>query len=367
MQRGGAGNGTGHAVHLHADVIGIGIVADLLHLGNAAHNAQVRLRYVDSPVLNELLETPQGADALAGGSAGLHIVVEFLEVAVVHGLAGLLIVQAAILVQLSSDLDRGVHVGHAVEFDNDADVVAHSIPDGAYPVRDGLKLILGVQLLPLPVGAVGAVDALGTGAQALVICPQGIHLHSGEALGDGAPGLPGIVLRLYDGVVYFTPAQLDLAGVSLDLGIELAAQQLVHRQVRSLALDVPQGDVQSADGRKGDGSAAISPVRAVVQLLPDHLVIQGVHPQNEGRDLGDHGHGGIPAGHNGDPGFAPAADALIGVDAHTNGEPTGCGGFHNRLENVNACDLHSRSSFLNSCSCGFISAARSLSHTRRGP
>ena len=81
-------------------------------------------------------------------------------------------------------------------------------------------------------------------------------------------------------------------------------------------------------------------VRAVVQLLPDHLVIQGIHPQDEGRDLGDHGHGGVAAGHDRDAGLAPAADPLVRVDPDADGEPARSRGLHNCLENVNTRDLH---------------------------
>jgi hypothetical protein len=58
-------------------------------------------------------------------------------------------------------------------------------------------------------------------------------------------------------------------GVGEDAIAYRAAEQLVHRQAGRLALDVPQGEVDGADGGHRDRPA--SPVRPAVQVLPGVL------------------------------------------------------------------------------------------------
>src|SRR5690606_14447575 len=89
-----------------------------------------------------------------------------------------------------------------------------------------------------------------------------------------------------------------------------AADQLVHRLAAGLADDVPQGDVDAADG--GDRHAAGAVVLdAVVQVLPYHFDIEGVAADDPGTELRiDEGLGDM----GGPVAFAPAHDAVLRLD-----------------------------------------------------
>src|SRR5438105_3342817 len=52
-------------------------------------------------------------------------------------------------------------------------------------------------------------------------------------------------------------------------GATLTAEQLIHRHLRELALDVPQRDIDRRDGGHRDGPAP--PVGTAIEVLPDVL------------------------------------------------------------------------------------------------
>ena len=136
------------------------------------------------------------------------------------------------------------------------------------------------------------------------------------------------------------PAQLDLAGVGLNVLSDFAAQQLVHRQTSNLALNVPHGNIQRADCCKCDGTTTVSPVTAMVQLLPNHLMFQRIHTNNKGSHLANIGHCGITARHNRDAGLAPATDTFIGIHANAHGRPARDRRIYIYSENINTCNFH---------------------------
>src|SRR5690606_5172914 len=103
-----------------------------------------------------------------------------------------------------------------------------------------------------------------------------LHLDCGEAFFN-------VTLRLVDGF-FDQPIHIDevQAGrVGLHLVPECAAYQLVHGLTARLADDVPQGDVDAADGRDGHpaGTVILDPV---VQVFPDHFDVEGI-PADDAR------------------------------------------------------------------------------------
>jgi hypothetical protein len=134
--------------------------------------------------------------------------------------------------------------------------------------------------------------------------PCGAHLR-GAALERGEARL----LLLLD--------QLGLPGVGVDSHpvAGRAAQQLVDGDAERLPLDVPQGLVDAAQGRRQDGAAAVE--RVAVDRLPVVDDAARVLPDQRRRDLLDRGPDGQRAAF--DDGLAEADDPRVGV--HLEEEP----------------------------------------------
>ena len=106
-----------------------------------------------------------------------------------------------------------------------------------------------------------------------------------------------------------------LGGLAKDVVVDtqavarLAAQQLIDRYPEVLAGDVPEGDVDGAEGAH-DGRAA--KVARAVEVLPVMLDPQRVLADQVGRELVDDGLARLEVA----PGarFAQSHDALIGLD-----------------------------------------------------
>ena len=138
---------------------------------------------------------------------------------------------------------------------------------------------------------------------------------------------------------HIAPTELELAGVSAQVVPALAAQQLVDGRVERLTLDVPQGDVQSGDAGKDHGAAVLPPEGGFVELVPDDLVVQRVHADDQLGKIPDHPGGGRGGGSVGQSGLAVAIDALVRIDAAEDGTPCGAAGLD--LKNFYFCNFHS--------------------------
>ena len=130
-----------------------------------------------------------------------------------------------------------------------------------------------------------------------------LHLHALEAAGAVALGLAG------DPVDAFALLVEAAAGVSLD-PVAAGAEQLVDRQLRDLAGDVPQRDVDAADRLHHDAAPAVLP-GAREHLLPQPLDQQRVlADQQRLQGFLDDGRGRAAA----ETGLADADGAVIGFD-----------------------------------------------------
>lgn len=104
-----------------------------------------------------------------------------------------------------------------------------------------------------------------------------------------------------------------MAGIAAQLAVGLAAQQLVGRHAQRLAADIPQGNVDGADGGEHDGPAVQAPKRLAVERVPHRFAVYGVHAEDELSKIPQQAAGPVADG-VGDARLAKAADAAAGVD-----------------------------------------------------
>ena len=160
------------------------------------------------------------------------------------------------------------------------------------------------------------------------------------ALGHGLLGLAGVVVRGALGDDVGAPAELQLAGVGAQLFAALTAQQLVDGGVVVLALDVPERNIDGRDSGEDHRAAILAPEGGAVQLIPDDLMLQRVHADDElGKVLYDAERCdlGLAVGQSG---FTVAVDAFVGVDAADDGAPVAVFQIGFQMQDVNLCDFH---------------------------
>ena len=175
---------------------------------------------------------------------------------------------------------------------------------------------------------------------AVGVIVEEVQLHAVITLGHGNPAVLRVFFRRAAFVVGAgAPSIGELAGVGAQVVPALAAQQLVDRHVERLALDVPQGDVQGGDAGKDDGTAVLAPEGGLVELVPDDLVVQRVHADDQGRQIPDHAEGGGSGDAIGQSGLAVAVDALVRINTAEDGPPGSA--FRDLfLDDVDFRDLH---------------------------
>ena len=101
-----------------------------------------------------------------------------------------------------------------------------------------------------------------------------------------------------------------IVGIADDFVAHPAAEQLVHRHAKRLALDVPQGDVDGRDGRAQDALGGKK--AAAEQPLPDVFYAKGVLAhQNFFEVLDGADHRLLAAGQTG---LAHAEDPFVGIN-----------------------------------------------------
>ncbi len=174
---------------------------------------------------------------------------------------------------------------------------------GGRPQVLGRKVSVGRLVEHLVAGdAVGAGQARHAGLQANGLVAHGLVLH-----------------RLGDGVVDGLAVGVTVDGDARSAG---AAQQLIDRQARDLALDVPQRHVDGRQGGHGHRTAA--PVRAAIEELPDVLDLMGVTADQAGDHVipqeADHRQFAPVQGGVADPG-----DSVLGRDLQRHEVAAGTG------------------------------------------
>ena len=110
------------------------------------------------------------------------------------------------------------------------------------------------------------------------------------------------------------PFGVVAGGVGADTGRGGAAQQRVDRLPLGPAEEIPEGEVDAAEGHDGDAAAPVGD-RGCVELVPQALdvggAVAGFVQQQFAQVAVDHLHGGHTAA-----AIAVAADAGVGFDAH---------------------------------------------------
>lgn len=146
----------------------------------------------------------------------------------------------------------------------------------------------------------------------------------------------------------FAPVELKLGGVGTQLGIGLAAEQLIHRNTQGLAADIPQGDVDARHAGHDDTAVAHAPEREAMQAIPNLLIVHGIETENALGEIDRHAKTGTLCVAIRDTHLAEARDALIGVDADehgmprdiTNGDLSGNRGLLEAANDLDARDFH---------------------------
>ena len=206
VQRRRDGQVGGADVQLHAAVVGLGQVADLLSLGDAAAGAQVRLGQLQCAALQHGQELPAVIQPLAmgQGQAGLP---GDVPGDLAGGVAGLLVGKGVILFKPLGHLQGGGGVGLPVVLDEDVDVRSHRLANRRHPALHSVQHLGGLQ----------AAHAHKAHAHALLVGLGQVELEGGVPLLHGAQR----VLRKFLRGAHPRPAVAllaPLAPVELQLG-----------------------------------------------------------------------------------------------------------------------------------------------------
>ena len=145
-------------------------------------------------------------------------------------------------------------------------------------------------------------------------CPVQVPWHgNGERVADPGHRRPGL-----DGIASHAPGALHArlsaaAGVDADLVPRGASEELVDRQARDLSEDIPQGDIDGAEG--GAEKHAHVPAVPAVEPLPKILDVRGILADEVALQvfdaLGDRAHLVVA-----DRALAQSRDPLVGADLH---------------------------------------------------
>ena len=225
-------------------IVCFGQCADLLAGGDAAYSADVRADILAGMACHQHLELPQVDGALAGGDGYAHLAGDFGHGIHVVGRHGILKDHRAVRLDGTAKRDRFRQSHAAVDFQHEVEVRA-----------DGLTADAHLLHFPLdPAGVEFALSVRGTG-------------------GSVAEDLRGRKAHLLQLLILFHQL-LTVFGDVHDRSVDthliagLAAQQLVDRHTQSLALDVPQCDVDGRDRAHDDRAAEINrPQEILVEVL----------------------------------------------------------------------------------------------------
>ena len=231
----------------HGDVFGLGHDGDLLEFGDAAGVGDVGLQDIHGVVVDDVGEGEFGVEAFAGGDGDGDFAADFEEFAYAFLGYGLFVEEGVVFLEAVAEFD-GVHdVELGVGFDEDVDLVADGFADLGDSGFGDCRFSLG--------------DLVVVGLR------EWIELHGGVAHVDDDFCLFGV---LFGRAGVCVPA----VGVDADSVSLRSAEELVYGAIKDLAFEVPEGDVDAADG--GHGEAAAFARGVVVHIGPDRLGVKGV-------------------------------------------------------------------------------------------
>src|SRR3954447_10362308 len=264
--------GMRHAFH----AVGRGQHRDVLAFGDTAGRANIRLHDVHRLAHDRVAKAPAGEFVLAAGHRHIERAGHFDVTVDILRRDRLLEPFDVEFLQLAAEPDRGRYAEAMIGVDHQLDVGANGISHRL----DALKI---------------AIDR----------AEPDLHLDRLEALGDISGGF---LDRFVDQPLHV--GEIKSGGIAIHLAAERAANQLVDRLVARLADDVPERDVDAADC--GDRHT-LRPVilDSVIEVLPDHLDIEGIAADHARRQLAvDEGFGD----RGGAVAFAPADNPVICLD-----------------------------------------------------
>lgn len=199
--------------------VGFGQGANLDGIGDAADVDQVRLEDVRASGSGQIAELGDGGHAFAGGNGHVGDGCDVGQPAVVFGAHGLFVKEGPGELEFPGQAARHGNIGAAVKIEGDVDVRPDGVAHRPGARHGGLDSAVGV-------------DGGQWGA--------GVHLDGPRAFSHHACGLFG---RGGGGVVVSAGPAVDLHAVA-----NAASEQLVHGEPGGFAGEVPEGDLNAAQG-----------------------------------------------------------------------------------------------------------------------
>ena len=327
------GDGAAANVDLRSAVVGMGHVADLLGLRQPAAQADIGLDDIDGALLKEIAVAPAGVNALAGGDGDVDGVAHLDHVLHVEGMAGLLIVEDAQVLQRMADLNGGRGISVGVHLNDDIQVLSTDLAHSSYTVVHRPDHTVLQRTGDLPGLALFAGDH------------DGVHLNGIIALRHGHTGDLRVLFGLHQTLLgeVGPPVVLELAGISTEIIVHLSAQQRVDGHAQRLALDIPQGNVDATDTCVDHGASAHAPEGLAENGLPNLLIVHGVHTDDLLGKILHHAEPGAPALAVGQTYLPESADPLIGIHPDDDRTPSAAGGpcvSTGDLHDIYADDFH---------------------------
>src|SRR5581483_3415246 len=276
-------------------VVGLGHRRDLLQLADPAGPGHVRHHVVGQAPLEDRQEFPAGVQPLADADPHRHLVAHLRERVKALRRYRLFEPADAVRRQPVREPDGRRHVVHRVRVDQELD----PRPDRLADAGDQLDAVL-----------------LGVGwARAVEVGDVPLRERGQERVGLDRPGAAAHLRhRALDRLGDRAP--LREVHVERDGRADGSAEQVVDRSAERLAADVPQRDVDRADG--GCRRAARADVgEGAEQPVPERFDVHWVLPDQQRLGLAQVGGDGAvrqPTRVAGD--LAPTGQALVGVDLH---------------------------------------------------
>ena len=275
------------------------------HLGDAADVGEGGADEVDVMMLDEGVEVPAIAPLFSGGEGDVDLLAEDGQVLLEgFGADGVFDEEGGEVFDFVAAADGFVEIEALVEVDAPFAVFADTFAGGGALFAEMRDALAGV------VGGVGG------------------KVHGAEAEGAvaGLDGEAGAVFDSHAG----GDAGDDAGGVvALAVVADHAAEKLVDGEVLDLALDVPEGEVECADGVCAFAAGGIE--EGAVHVLPEALDVLGVAADEAAGGGGKEVFGAA---------FADAGDAGVGLDGDDDVALVEEGRGVGRVVGADARDLH---------------------------
>ena len=244
---GDGANGGADVVWSHRDVFCLGHDGDLFELGYASGIGDIGLQNVDCMGVDDVGEWKLGVKAFASGDRNADFASDFEEFADAFFGDGFFVEERTVLFEPVAEFDGVHHVKFGVGFDKNVDF----FPDGRADGRDA------------------GFGGRGSSFRDFVVVSlrEGVELHGGVTHVDDDFSLFSVL---------FGSARIGVPAVGIDadflsLG---SSKQLVNRAVEDFAFEVPQRDVDPADGGHREPPAFAGGV--VVHIGPDRFGVERV-------------------------------------------------------------------------------------------